>query len=208
MRPDHSRDCCAARITVNRETNVMPITITPTEIEAVLFVQTPLFRDKRGFFTEVFSTPVYDAAGFHETFVQDNMSLSRKGTMRGMHYQIEPHGMGKFVRPLSGSIFDVAVDLRAGSPTFGKWVGRTLTAGRGEALWVPVGFAHGFLALEPDTLVLYKCTASWQPDAERSLAYNDPDVGIEWPMTVTAITEKDAAAPRLGDAEYNFTYSG
>jgi len=185
----------------------MPITISPTEIEAVRFVETPLFRDERGFFTEVYSTPNYAAAGFHETFVQDNLSCSSKGTLRGMHYQIEPHAMGKLVRPVLGAIFDVAVDLRNGSPTFGKWVGRTLHADRGEALWVPVGFAHGFQALEPDTLVLYKCTAAWNRDAERSLRYDDPDVGIAWPIPATSVSPKDEAAPLLGDAEHNFTYT-
>lgn len=186
----------------------MPVTITPTEIASVLFVVSPLFRDNRGYFTEIHSKPNYEAAGFHETFVQDNLSLSATGTIRGMHYQIEPHGMGKFVRPVSGSIFDAAVDLRKGSPTFGKWVGRTLRAEHGEALWVPVGFAHGFLALEPDTLVLYKCTSSWRPEAERALHYADLEVGIEWPFDPTVVSDKDAIAPPLRDAEYNFSYTG
>lgn len=184
----------------------MPAKISATEIGAVLLIESPLFRDSRGFFTEIHSTPNYAAAGFTETFVQDNLSASSKGTLRGMHYQIEPHGMGKLVRPVSGAIYDVAVDLRKGSPTFGKWVGRTLHADRGEALWVPVGFAHGFQALEPDTLVLYKCTAPWNPEAERSLRYDDPAVGIEWPTPPTSVSEKDLAAPPLSEAEYNFTY--
>jgi dTDP-4-dehydrorhamnose 3,5-epimerase len=184
----------------------VPIKISPTEIDAVLFVESRLFRDDRGFFTEIFSSPNYAAAGFHETFVQDNLSSSSKGTLRGMHYQIEPHAMGKFVRPVSGAVFDVAVDLRKGSPTFGKWVGRTLRAEHGEALWVPAGFAHGFQALASETLVLYKCTAAWNPQAERSLRYNDPDVGIAWPIVATSISPKDAVAPLLRDAEYNFSY--
>jgi dTDP-4-dehydrorhamnose 3,5-epimerase len=186
----------------------MPITITTTEIDAVLFMVSPLFRDNRGYFTEIHSLPNFEAAGFQENFVQDNLSRSVKGTLRGMHYQIEPYGMGKLVRPVSGSVFDAAVDLREGSPTFGKWVGRTLRADHGEALWVPVGFAHGFLALETDTLVLYKCTSSWKPEAERSLHYADPDVGIEWPFPPEAVSEKDAIAPSLREAEYNFTFEG
>ncbi len=185
----------------------MSLTITPTEIESILLIESPVFQDDRGHFTELYSAPNLAAQGFHETFVQDNLSCSAKGALRGLHYQLEPHGMGKLIRVAAGAIFDVAVDLREGAPTFGKWLGRTLTGENGQALWVPVGFAHGFLALEPDTLVLYKCTAPWNPEAERSLAYNDPEIGIEWPAEPTSISDKDAAAPLLKDAEYNFSFS-
>ncbi|MCC6490916.1 MAG: dTDP-4-dehydrorhamnose 3,5-epimerase [Candidatus Hydrogenedentes bacterium] len=184
----------------------MPLKIESTELEGVLLLESPLFEDERGYFTVLHSIAGHADAGFHQKFVQDNLSKSKQDTLRGMHYQIEPHGMGKLVRAVAGAIFDVAVDLRRGSPTFGKWMGRTLTAENGLALWIPVGFAHGFLALEPDTLVLYKCTASWKPEAERSLAYDDPEVGIAWPMQPTCISGKDREAPRLRDAEYNFTY--
>lgn len=178
----------------------------PTEIPEVLIVETRFFKDERGFFTETYSKKNWAAEGFDETFLQDNMSLSSKGTLRGMHYQIEPHGMGKLIRAVSGSIYDVAVDLREGSPTFGKWVGKTLSAENGLAMWVPVGFAHGFLALEESTLIYYKCTNTYAPESERSIHYADPAVGIEWPMQPTSLSPKDEVAPSLAQAEYNFRY--
>lgn len=185
----------------------MPVSakLVATEIPDVLVVETPVFSDNRGFLLEAYSERAWKEAGVHEKFVQDNLSLSAKGTLRGMHYQINPHGMGKLVRVISGSIFDVAVDLREGSPTFGKWVGRTLSDENRLALWLPVGFAHGFVALEDDTYVWYKCTELYTPEAERSLSHADPEVGIEWPVKPTLISDKDAAAPSLREAEYNFT---
>ncbi|HEX7669571.1 MAG TPA: dTDP-4-dehydrorhamnose 3,5-epimerase [Polyangiaceae bacterium] len=185
----------------------MPVKITPTEIEDVRVVQTGVARDHRGFFSETYSKEMFAGVGFTETFVQDNLSESRKGTLRGLHYQLEPKGMGKLVRVIRGSVFDVAVDLRRGAPSFGKWVGRTLSAENGLCLWVPVGFAHGFLALADETLVLYKCTAIHAPEAERALNYADPAIGISWPEAATFVTDKDAAAPLLEGAEYNFHYS-
>jgi dTDP-4-dehydrorhamnose 3,5-epimerase len=184
----------------------MPVTISETEIAGVLVVETRAVSDDRGFFAETYSKPMFARAGLEPTFVQDNLSASRKGTVRGLHYQIEPHGMGKLVRAIRGSVFDVAVDLRRGSPTFGKWVGRTLTAENRLALWVPSGFAHGFVALEEDTLVFYKCTAIHTPEAERAIVYNDPAIGIQWPLQPSIVSPKDAAAPPLANAEYNFEY--
>ncbi len=184
----------------------MPVTFSKTEIDGVLTVEVGVFRDERGFFTETYSREVWEGQGFTEVFVQDNLSLSAKGTLRGMHYQLAPYSMGKLVRAVTGSVFDVAVDLRRGSPTFGKWVGRTLSGENGLALWIPAGFAHGFIALEDETLVYYKCTAAHAPEAERSLSYNDPQVGIEWPLEPTIVSEKDAHAPPLQQAEYNFVY--
>ncbi len=185
----------------------MPVKITPTELEAVLVVQTGVARDHRGFFSETYSKEMFDKAGFAHTFVQDNLSESKKGTLRGLHYQLEPKGMGKLVRVIRGAVFDVAVDLRRGSPSFGKWVARTLTGENGLCLWVPAGFAHGFQALADETLVLYKCTAIHAPEAERALNYADPTIGIAWPEAATLVTDKDAAAPLLDGAEYNFHYS-
>jgi dTDP-4-dehydrorhamnose 3,5-epimerase len=115
--------------------------------------------------------------------------------------------MGKYVRVLQGAVFDVAVDLRQGSPSFGKWVGRTLAAANAMGLWIPVGFAHGFVALEDATIVLYKCTNTYHPPSERSVVYNDPALDIQWPITPTLVSPKDAQAPRLADAEHNFTLS-
>jgi len=178
----------------------------PTEIENVLIVKPHVFGDDRGFLTETYSERNWALEGFRASFVQDNLSLSSKGTLRGMHYQLEPHAMGKLVRAVTGAVFDVGVDLRRGSPTFGRWVGRTLRAEDHAALWLPPGFAHGFVALEDHTLVYYKCTEFYTPEAEASLAYNDPDVGIEWPIEPTSISRKDLGAPRLKDAKYNFVY--
>ncbi|MBX7259497.1 MAG: dTDP-4-dehydrorhamnose 3,5-epimerase [Candidatus Hydrogenedentes bacterium] len=185
----------------------MPVTISQTEIPDVLLIESPVFKDERGFFTEVHSEREWKKAGLDLRFVQDNVSLSARGTLRGLHYQLEPQGQGKFVRVTTGAVFDVAVDLRRGSPTFGKWVGRTLSGENCLAMWIPSGFAHGFVALEDRTYVYYKCTAFWTPELERSLAYDDPAIGIEWPIPATLISPKDARAPRLDSAEYNFEYA-
>lgn len=184
----------------------MPVEFRKTEIDGILEVVTKAFSDDRGFFSEVYSRAIWANGGFREEFVQDNLSLSRKGTLRGLHYQIEPHGMGKLVRTITGSVYDVAVDLRRGSPTFGKWVGRELSGANGLALWIPAGFAHGFVALEDNSLVLYKCTEMHVPESERSVSYKDPAIGIAWPMEPCVISAKDAQAPVLADAEYNFSY--
>jgi dTDP-4-dehydrorhamnose 3,5-epimerase len=184
----------------------MPVKITPTQIPDVLVIESAIIRDDRGFFAEVYSEKVLAASGFRAHFVQDNVSRSRKGTLRGLHYQIEPHGMGKLVRVLRGSVFDVAVDIRRGSPSFGKWVGRTLTLENGEGLWIPPGFAHGFLALEDDTLLLYKCTAMHTPDAERAIHHADPELRIAWPLEPSLVAPKDLAAPSFAAAEYNFEH--
>jgi dTDP-4-dehydrorhamnose 3,5-epimerase len=182
----------------------MTVTITPTDIPDVLLVQNGIVRDERGFFSETWSAEMFARAGLEEGFVQDNLSLSRKGTLRGLHYQLKDRGMGKLVRVITGSIFDVAVDLRRGSPTFGGWIARTLTADNPFALWVPIGFAHGFLALEDETHVLYKCTAIHAPEAERAIRFNDPAIGIEWPFEPTLVSPKDAQAPLMKDAEFDF----
>jgi len=184
----------------------MPVKFRETPIPGVLLVETGYFFDERGFFSEQYSETVWCEAGFTERFVQDNLSLSARGTLRGLHYQIEPHGMGKLVRAVTGSVFDVGVDLRQGSPTFGRWFGHVLNSENRLALWFPSGFAHGFVALEDSSLVYYKCTHIHTPEAERSLLYDDPDVGIEWPIGPTIISKKDAEAPRLADADYNFIY--
>lgn len=184
----------------------MPVEFRKTEIDGILEVVTKAFSDNRGFFSEVYSRTIWANGGFHEEFVQDNLSLSRKGTLRGLHYQLDPHGMGKLVRTITGSVYDVAVDLRRGSPTFGRWIGRELSGANGLALWIPAGFAHGFVALEDNSLVLYKCTEMHVPESERSVSYKDPAIGIAWPMEPTIISQKDAQAPMLANAEYNFVY--
>lgn len=182
----------------------MPVTIEKTPIDGLLIVKTGVFHDDRGFFSESYSQSMWAGAGFTETFVQDNLSKSKKGTLRGLHYQILPEGMGKLVRCVQGAVFDVAVDLRVGSPTYGQWHGLELTGENHLSFWVPVGFAHGFVALEDETLVHYKCTRHHAPECERALNYACPKVGITWPMTPTVITQKDADAPMLDAVDTNF----
>ncbi|MBI4556440.1 MAG: dTDP-4-dehydrorhamnose 3,5-epimerase [Candidatus Hydrogenedentes bacterium] len=184
----------------------MPITVRETALKDVLRVETGIFRDERGFFTEAYSQQAFEDQGIVAPFVQDSLSESARGTVRGLHYQIEPHGMGKLVRVLAGSVYDVAVDLRRGSPTFGQWLGEVLSAENRHALWIPSGFAHGFLALEDQTLVLYKCTTFHTPDAERAIHYQDPTLAVTWPFKPSLVSKKDAAAPNLDRAEHNFTY--
>jgi dTDP-4-dehydrorhamnose 3,5-epimerase len=184
----------------------IPVNISKTEMPGVLLVESRCFPDDRGFFSEAYSEAMWRDAGFAEEFIQDNISLSRKGTVRGMHYQIEPYGMGKFVRAFSGAIFDVGVDLRKGSPTFGRWFGRELRADDGVGIYFPSGIAHGFLALEDNTIVYYKCTQMHVPESERALNYADPKVGIEWPSKPEVISDKDAKAPFFDNVEYNFIF--
>lgn len=184
----------------------MPIKFIETEFPGVLLVQTGCAVDDRGFFAELYSRAVWAETGFAHEFVQDNLSLSRRGVLRGLHYQIEPHGMGKLVRALAGAVYDVGVDLRKGSPTFGKWFGCELSAENRTALWLPSGFAHGFLATEQNTLVYYKCTQVHVPQAERALNYADPALAIKWPSQPRIVSPKDANAPNLDHAEYNFSF--
>ena len=185
----------------------MPVKFVETEISGAFTVEVGCVSDDRGYFSEIYSETVWRAAGFTERFVQDNASLSRKGALRGMHYQLEPYGIGKLIRVMSGAIFDVGVDLRRGSPTFGRWIARTLSAENRLALYLPSGFAHGFLALEDNSLVYYKGTCGHVPEAERSLSYKDPAIDIRWPSKATLITKKDEDAPFLENAEYNFVFA-
>jgi dTDP-4-dehydrorhamnose 3,5-epimerase len=178
--------------------------ITPTELPEVLLVEPKVFEDDRGFFMESFNQRVFDAAvGWHVDFVQDNHSRSSRNVLRGLHYQLPPHAQGKLVRVARGSVFDVAVDIRRGSPNFGRWVGTVLDARDHRQYWIPPGFAHGFLALEEGTHFLYKTTAYYAKDCERSIAWNDPQLGISWPLMgeMPVLAPKDAAAPPLAEAE-------
>lgn len=185
----------------------MPVQMEPVDaIPGLLIVHTGVAADDRGFFAESYSRSMWSEAGFTEAFVQDNLSCSKRGALRGMHYQLAARGMGKLVRAVKGGVYDVAVDLRRGSPSFGQWHGIELTAANRLSFWVPPGFAHGFLALDDDTLVLYKCTAHHAPEAERALSYRCPEVAIDWPLEPTIVSPKDAQAPMLSDAEYDFVY--
>jgi dTDP-4-dehydrorhamnose 3,5-epimerase len=173
----------------------------PTAIPDVLLVETPVYRDDRGWFTESWNPAKIDHPLGRTPFVQDNLSMSRRGALRGMHYQ-SPSAQGKLVRAVAGAVFDVAVDLRRGSPTFGRWVGATLSEENLRALWIPVGFAHGFLTLSGRACVAYKITAHHAPHAEHTLAWDDPDVGIQWPLDPAVellISARDRSGARLAD---------
>lgn len=167
--------------------------IVETAISGVLIIEPRVFGDARGFFMETWNAAAFADAGLDLGFVQDNHSRSQKGVLRGLHFQ-NPGPQGKLVRVTNGAVFDVAVDLRAASPTFGQWVGVELSADNKRMLWVPEGFAHGFLTLADNTDFLYKCTAPYVPQSEFTLAWNDPAVSIAWPVAGLdpIISEKDA----------------
>lgn len=174
--------------------------IIETAIPGPLIIEPRVFGDARGFFMETWNEAAFKAAGLDLTWVQDNHSRSQKGVLRGLHFQ-NPGPQGKLVRVTHGAVFDVAVDLRRTSPNFGKWVGVELSAQNQRMFWVPEGFAHGFLTLEDDTDFLYKCTAPYAPQSEHTLAWDDPAVGIEWPVEglEPIISEKDAEGQTLAD---------
>jgi len=176
------------------------VNIIETAIPGVLIIEPRVFGDARGFFMETWNAGSFSAAGLDLAFVQDNHSRSQKGVLRGLHFQ-NPGPQGKLVRVTNGAVFDVAVDLRQSSPTFGQWVGVELSAANKRMFWVPEGFAHGFLTLEPDTDFLYKCTAPYAPQSEFTLAWDDPAVGIEWPVhgLDPLISEKDTRGLALAD---------
>jgi dTDP-4-dehydrorhamnose 3,5-epimerase len=180
----------------------MPYTVTPTAIPDVLMLEPKVFGDARGFFYESFNARDFaQATGVDAQFVQDNHSKSAKGVLRGLHYQIQ-HAQGKLVRVVQGSVFDVAVDLRKSSPTFGRWAGMELSADNHRQLWVPPGFAHGFVVLSESAEFLYKTTDYWYPEHERSLSWNDPAIGIGWPIDfVPQLAAKDQAGKLLAQAE-------
>ncbi|MBX7277834.1 dTDP-4-dehydrorhamnose 3,5-epimerase [Pseudomonas sp. ERGC3:05] len=175
---------------------------TPLVIPDVFLFEPKVFGDERGFFYESFNQKVFEAAvGKTVSFVQDNHSKSAKGVLRGLHYQIK-QPQGKLVRVTHGEVFDVAVDLRKSSATFGKWVGAHLSASNRSQLWIPEGFAHGFVVLSESAEFLYKTTDYWAPEHERSLAWNDSDVAIDWPFSDSpTLSAKDANAPRFVNAE-------
>ena len=172
--------------------------IEETELPGVLVIEPRRFADDRGFFMETYNQAAL-AAAIPYTFVQDNLSRSKKGVLRGLHFQ-EPQPQGKLVRCARGALFDVAVDIRVGSPRFGRWVGRELTESNALMLWVPPGFAHGFCALTDDAELAYKCTALYEGASDRSVAWNDPDIAISWPVSSPVLSPKDASAPFLRDA--------
>ncbi|MEK2484824.1 dTDP-4-dehydrorhamnose 3,5-epimerase [Providencia stuartii] len=168
--------------------------IIPTEIPDVLIIEPKVFEDERGFFYESFNQKQFDeAVGYHIDFVQDNHSKSTKGVLRGLHYQEEPYSQGKLVRCVVGEVFDVAVDIRKNSPTFGKWVGVNLSAENKRQLWIPEGFAHGFYVISESAEFCYKCTKYYHPSAEKTLIWNDSEINILWPIDIESplLSSKD-----------------
>ena len=176
--------------------------------ELILLITPSWFGDHRGFFSETYSRKKYLEMGIDIEFVQDNHSMSHDvGTLRGLHFQAPPHAQGKLVRCSRGAIFDVAVDIRRGSKTYGQWAGYVLSADNAHQLYVPIGFAHGFVTLEPDSEIVYKCSDYYAPENEGAMRWDDPDIGIDWLLTGNPIlSEKDALAPSLKDFESPFIF--
>ena len=173
------------------------------DIQDVVLFEPRVFGDERGFFFESFNQRLFDeAVGRSVTFVQDNHSKSVRGVLRGLHYQLPPHAQGKLVRVVRGEVFDVAVDIRRKSPTFGQWVGATLSAENKRQLWVPEGFAHGFITLSDTAEFIYKTTNFYAPESERAIIWNDPDIGINLPTDLQPqLSDKDCVASALSKAE-------
>ncbi len=173
--------------------------VSELELPGVLLLQLDVFRDERGYFQEVWNPARVTVPGVHKEFVQDNIAFSHHAVLRGLHFQ-QPHEQAKVIVALTGTIFDVAVDVRRDSPTFGRWVGTELTAGTGRMLYIPEGFAHGYQVLSETAQVLYKCTDVYHPESEHSLAWNDPSIGIRWPIATPILSTKDSQAPALAIA--------
>ena len=177
------------------------------EIPDVILVQASSQKDDRGFFRETYKQSEFAANGIPLAFVQDNHSRSARGVIRGLHYQKQPKAQGKLVIVTRGEIFDVAVDIRKGSPTYGRWLSQILSVDNGDMLYVPPGFAHGFCALSDQADVTYKVTTEYAPELDRGIVWNDPAVGIEWRIREPILSPKDASLPFLQDADNNFVYS-
>ena len=181
--------------------------IIDTQIPAVKIIEPAVFGDARGFFFESFNQSKFNqAVGYDVEFVQDNHSRSAKGVLRGLHYQLPPHPQGKLVRCVVGEVFDVAVDIRKSSPTFGQWAGVHLSAENKRQLWIPPGFAHGFLTLSEHAEFLYKTTDYWAKECEQAIIWNDPSIGIQWPAFdgQPLLSDKDQQAPKLSEQLYLF----
>ena len=183
----------------------MPFQFKRLEIPDVILVEAKAFPDERGFFMESFKESVFAENGINTKFVQDNYSHSTKGVLRGLHYQKDPKAQAKLVMAITGEIFDIAVDVRKGSPTYGRWVSEILSAQNHKLLYVPKGFAHGFVVLSNEADVVYKVDAEYSPEHERGILWNDPDVGIKWPTNQPIMIKKDLELPTLQNADNNFS---
>lgn len=186
----------------------MSFTFDRTEIPDVVRVLSTRHGDDRGFFMETYRRSAFVEAGITADLVQHNVARSSQGVLRGLHYQLPPAAQGKLVRAVRGRIFDVAVDLRRGSPTRGRWVGVVLDGRDGSLLWVPPGFAHGYCVLSSEADVAYGVTSEYAPRLDRGIRWNDPEIGVEWPVADPALSEKDRALPLLSEAETPFTFGG
>jgi len=176
--------------------------VITNSIDGLLIFEPQVFNDDRGFFIETWSNDRYRQAGIKEQFVQDNVSVSRKGTLRGLHFQ-NPNGQGKLVQVLDGSVFDVAVDIRVSSPTFGKWESVELTSENHRQMYIPPGFAHGFCVLSESAIFSYKCTDYYCPSAEGGIIWNDPEIGIQWPVDDPVLSDKDLKYTKLSEINKN-----
>jgi dTDP-4-dehydrorhamnose 3,5-epimerase len=178
----------------------VPFVFAPTSLPEVIHITPRAFADERGYFLETFKTSDFEGAGLPGHFLQDNQSFSRHGVLRGLHYQLPPHEQGKLVSVISGEVWDVAVDVRRASETFGLWVSALLTGTNHESLYIPPGFAHGFLVLSESAHFAYKCTKEYHQDSERGIRWDDPQINIQWPATDVDLSDKDAVLPALKDA--------
>ena len=186
----------------------MAFKFTKLPIPEVVLIEPPVFGDERGYFSETYKYSEFQKAGIYLPFVQTNHSKSRKGVLRGLHFQQEPNAQGKLVRSIAGEIFDVAVDIRKGSPTYGKWVGVLLSAENKKMLYIPVGFAHGFCVISEVAEMSYRCTAEYAPESESGIIWNDPNINIDWPVENPIIADKDKRMSTLENTVNNLKYNG
>jgi len=186
----------------------MPFQFKRLEIPELVLIEAQAFEDGRGFFMEAYKKSELSAIGIPQVFVQDNYSYSVRGTLRGLHYQKHPKAQAKLVTVLRGEIFDVALDIRKGSPTYGRWVGVVLTGQMHHMLYLPTGFAHGFCVLSEEAYILYKVTEEYAPELDRGILWNDPEVGIRWPIEKPLLSTKDAQHPLLKEADNDFACEG
>ena len=186
----------------------MPFRVARLAIPDVVLVEAVMFRDHRGFFKETYRASEFASAGIAAPFVQDNVSRSRKGVLRGLHYQRSPRHQAKLVGVTRGEVFDVAVDLRDGSASYGRWVAAVLSDENHRMLFIPAGFAHGFCTLSDEADVTYKATAEYAPDLEGGIVWNDPDLGVRWPIDNPVLSSRDAALPRFRDSDHGFRCEG
>ncbi len=184
----------------------MPFTFKELSLPGVVLITPQVFGDDRGFFVELYKRSEFSNAGLAEYFVQDNYSRSSQHVLRGLHYQKDPAAQGKLVRCLKGRIFDVGVDIRRGSPTYGQWAGIDLSEENKQMLYIPPAFAHGFIVLSDMAEIMYKCTKEYSPEHDRGIFWNDPDINIDWRVRDPKLSEKDKALPLLKDADINFEY--